>query len=109
MPEQEFIETEGDLVTAVGWGHTEVSPLVLGNLTEGIDSSPSDTLQKNDVRYTFDFNEKNTKNFNLSLVELQTCQQTFSGLNIDIRKINMCAKSSSGNTCRLVKKHSIGG
>jgi hypothetical protein len=63
MPDPKFIEAQGDLFTTVGWGHTEVNHLVLGNLTEGVGSSPSDTLQKIDVRYTFDFNEKKTQIF----------------------------------------------
>ena len=53
MPDPKFVETQGDLVTTVGWGYTEVYHLVLGNLTKGCGSSPSDTLQKIDVRYTF--------------------------------------------------------
>ena len=114
MPDPKFIETQGDLFTTVGWGHTEVYHLVLGNLTKGCGSSPSDTLQKIDVRYTFFFNDKNNIDFNFRAVELQTCQKTFNGLDIEIRDINMCAKSSLGDTCQgdsgggLVKKNSNG-
>merc|ERR1711936_684566 len=90
LPEPKFKDYQGDRVTVTGWGYTEVDFAVAGNLIRGVDHTPSNTLQKIDIR----------------LYKQEQCEEIFAPLDIDIRPINMCAASTSGGG--MVKKSTKG-
>ena len=52
LPDSIFKDYKSEDVTVTGWGYTQVDYAVgnSGNLITGLDSSPSDTLQKIDIR-----------------------------------------------------------
>ena len=50
LPDSIFKDYQGEDVTVIGWGYTQVDYAFSGNLIKGIDSSPSNTLQKIDIR-----------------------------------------------------------
>eukprot|EP00092_Neocalanus_flemingeri_P043676 GFUD01048201.1.p1 GENE.GFUD01048201.1~~GFUD01048201.1.p1 ORF type:complete len:304 (+),score=48.95 GFUD01048201.1:30-941(+) len=99
LPDRSYTDYQGEYATAVGWGYTKVDFAISGNLIEGIDSSPSDALQKIDIR----------------LYRQNKCEDIFQSLDIKIKDINMCAASQQGDACGgdsgggLVKKSSLGG
>ena len=51
LPNSSFKNYQGEDVTVTGWGYTQVDDIFSGNLIIGRDSSPSDTLQKIDIRW----------------------------------------------------------
>merc|ERR1711874_446854 len=76
---------EGERVTVVGWGNTEVTP-ILGslNVITGVSSSLSHILKKLDINQ----------------YSQQKCQDIFSPLGIVIGNVNLCAASSEGDACK---------
>jgi hypothetical protein len=51
LPDSSFKDNQGDVVTVVGWGNTEVDHRFSGEIIKGFSYSPSDTLQKIDLRF----------------------------------------------------------
>jgi len=100
LPEPSTRISEGDPVTVVGWGNTQVDFHPEGdNIIQGEDRAPSPVLKK----------------LNLKLSSKKKCQNIFSPLSVDIRDINVCAASNTGDACGgdsgggMVKQNRNGG